>query len=179
MSERDFDAEIQLLQRRNTLGSITGTLTDEQRDELGDLYRERDRVLAQTLADVVVSASPDADIEVAEAEGAICERLDIPLDDTELGLTTRAVERIEAFVSQSLGTPWTYSGAYERQMEKALDAFLDRENPIDYSVKADGGTFLEVDIWKGDGHVYAGRYHVKFDGSATLLDGDRRSAPDR
>jgi hypothetical protein len=97
----DLDDRIARTQSRNALLSAFGFLADEQRDELGDLYRERDA---------------------------------------------------------------------EREKDRALAAFLDRENPVTWDVKADGGTFLEVDIWKGDDHDYAGRWQVEVaDGSAERI----------
>ena len=37
-----------------------------------------------------------------EAENDICERLNIPLEETEMGLTTKALDLIETFVSSTL-----------------------------------------------------------------------------
>jgi hypothetical protein len=61
--------------------------------------------LARALLD---AAQADDDVALLEAEGAIIERLDISPDETEQGLTRGAVLRIEAFVSEALGQPWTY-----------------------------------------------------------------------
>lgn len=75
-----------------------------------------DATLAQALLDALKGATDDEspdDTAIAEAESAICERLAISLDETELGLTRDAVERIEAFVSaHATGvTNWTYQDA--------------------------------------------------------------------
>lgn len=48
--------------------------------------------------------NPDPDGALAErvilAQNAICERLDLPLDETEQGLTPKASEAIDAFVAE-------------------------------------------------------------------------------
>lgn len=109
----ELDAKIAVVQERNALRAISGRLTDAERDELGDLYGQRDRALAQALLDGIAAMHKTDDGEVAmlEAEAAIIERLGISPDHTEQGLTRAAVERIEAFVSQALGEPWTYEDA--------------------------------------------------------------------
>lgn len=55
--------------------------------------------LAKALAD----AEKDGDEEaMLQAENEICERLEIPLDQTEQGLTPHAVRMIEEFVAHNL-----------------------------------------------------------------------------
>lgn len=70
-----------------------------------------DPTLAEALADAALRyarGEEGSDIPLAEAESAILERLEIDGDETEQGLTRRAVERIEVFVSDACGRPWTY-----------------------------------------------------------------------
>lgn len=108
----ELDAKIAVVQERNALRAISGRLTDAERDELRDLYGQRDRALAQALLDGIAAMhKTDDEVEMLEAEGAIIERCSIPPDHTEQGLTRDAVERIEAFVSKALGEPWTYADA--------------------------------------------------------------------
>lgn len=58
------------------------------------------------LAQALVSAT-DSD-EMIGAENEILERLNVPLEETERGLTKNAVTQIEQFVSRETGKPWTY-----------------------------------------------------------------------
>lgn len=62
-----------------------------------------DRALAEALA-----SATDED-QMLEAENEILDRLDVSPDETELGLTENAVERIERFVSEQTGSEWTYA----------------------------------------------------------------------
>lgn len=53
-------------------------------------------------------ANAKDDYEMLEAEGAIYELLEIPLDETEQGPTQAATDALEAFMTATLGRPWTY-----------------------------------------------------------------------
>ena len=61
-----------------------------------------DRELAQALYDAEESGDTD---EIIGAENAIIVRLNIPLNETEQGLTQAATDKIDAFLRETLDVP--------------------------------------------------------------------------
>lgn len=57
------------------------------------------------------TGSVDASEDMLLMENEICARANIDLDETEQGLTLKAVLEIEAFVSEHSERPWTYEDA--------------------------------------------------------------------
>lgn len=105
-----YEAEVVKLISRDVLAEIPEVFSAKE------IVAIEDRELAQRLVDASNKYASgdddgDTDIEILEAEGAILHRLVVPLDETELGLTKNAVDQIEKFVSEQLGSPWSYSDA--------------------------------------------------------------------
>lgn len=70
-----------------------------------------DARLAETLLAALDKVDgTDGDIAALNAEAAILQRLGVPLDQTEQGLTRAAVGQIEEFVSAYVGRSWTFQG---------------------------------------------------------------------